>query len=249
MLLDIEGTTTSISFVYDVLFPYARQHVREFLEMHLDDLGVHDTIARLREQHASDVAEGLNPPLFPNSGWPTVRERPSRAMSAESEINAIVSYVNWLMDRDSKAGSLKSLQGLIWKEGYGKGDVQGHVFRDVPIAFERWRSQGKTIAIFSSGSVLAQKLLFGGTTAGDLTPFINAYFDTTTGPKREPQSYRAIADALELKPEDILFISDVTQELDAAAAAGMKTALSIRPGNHPQPPSNHPSIVSFDELP
>jgi enolase-phosphatase E1 len=231
ILLDIEGTTTSISFVYDVLFPYARQHVREFLETHLEDPGVRDTIARLREQHVADTRQNLSPPAL------------------RADIDTVIAYVNWLMDRDSKAGPLKSLQGLIWEEGYSKGEVNGHVFPDVPIAFERWRSQGKIIAIFSSGSVLAQKLLFGRTTAGDLTRFIKAYFDTTTGPKREAQSYRAIADALDLEPEEILFISDVTQELDAAAAAGMKTALSIRPGNHPQPPSNHASIVSFDELP
>jgi len=119
----------------------------------------------------------------------------------------------------------------------------------VPVAFERWRKAGIIIAIFSSGSVLAQKLLFGRTTAGDLTSFIKDYFDTTTGPKREAQSYRAIANALGLAPEQIVFVSDITEELDAAAAAGMNTQLSVRPGNHPQPPSKHTIIHSFDELP
>ena len=247
ILLDIEGTTTSISFVYDVLFPYARQHVREFLQNHANEAPVREALARLREQHAAGAAEGLNPPQ--NSGWPTLRERSSQAMSGDSEIDAIVRYLTWLMDRDSKAEPLKALQGMIWEEGYGKGEVQGHIFPDVPLAFERWHQEGKIIAIFSSGSVLAQQLLFGRTTAGDLTPFIKAYFDTTTGPKREAESYRKIARSLSLPPEQIVFVSDVVEELDAGAAAGMKTRLSVRPGNHPQRPSKHPSIVSFDEVP
>jgi enolase-phosphatase E1 len=248
ILLDIEGTTTSISFVYDVLFPYARQHVREFLQKYSHDAPVRDALARLHEQHANDVRQALNPPPVPDRGWLSLREPLLRAKGGDTEVDAIISYINWLMDRDSKAEPLKALQGMIWEEGYTKGDVQGHVFPDVPAAFERWRKEGKAIAIFSSGSVLAQKLLFGRTIAGDLKPFIKNYFDTTTGPKRQPQSYRAIAGVMGLRPKDIVFISDVTEELDAAAVAGMTTLLCSRPGNHPQPSSQHTIIRSFDEI-
>jgi enolase-phosphatase E1 len=234
VLLDIEGTTTSISFVYDVLFPYARHHVGEFLQKHSGEPRVHEAIVRLHEQRAADAKQGLNPPVL--------GEKPA-------ETDAVVKYVSWLMDGDSKAGPLKSLQGMIWEDGYNQGEVKGHVFSDVPAAFERWKKSGKMIAIFSSGSVLAQKLLFGRTTAGDLAPFITGYFDTSTGPKREEQSYREIARALGLLPEQILFVSDVKEELDAAAAAGMQTALSVRPGNHAQPPSKHAVIHNFDEVP
>ena len=230
ILLDIEGTTTSISFVYDVLFPYARQHVREFLDKHAGDPAVRDAIARLREQHASDAA--LSPP----------------AIGDGQDSAKTVAYVNWLMDRDSKVSALKALQGLIWEEGYQQGEVKGHVFPDVRPAFERWCSQGKMIAIFSSGSVLAQKLLFGQTTDGDLTGYIQDYFDTTTGPKREAASYRVIASRLKLDTAEMVFVSDVVEELNAACVAGMRTRLCVRPGNHAQLPSRHAVIESFDAL-
>ena len=189
-----------------------------------------DAIARLSEQHANDAKQQLNPPAL--SGKPA------------SEIDAIVSYVHWLMDRDSKAGPLKSLQGMIWEEGYGQGEVKGHVFADVPVAFDRWKKAGRTIAIFSSGSVLAQKLLFGRTIAGDLSPFVKDYFDTTTGPKREAQSYRAIARALGLAPEQIVFVSDVTRrtrcsrrsrdEHPAQRSARKPPATAVETRSHPQ---------------
>ena len=230
ILLDIEGTTTSISFVYDVLFPYARQHVREFLQNHAGNAPVREALARLREQHTADVAQGLSPP------------------AVRADVDTVIVYVNWLMDRDSKAEPLKALQGMIWEEGYRRSEVHGHIYTDVPVAFERWHQEGKIIAIFSSGSVLAQKLLFGATTAGNLTPFITEYFDTTTGPKRQAESYRKIARSLSLAPEQIVFVSDVVEELDAAAAAEMNTLLCVRPGNHPQPPSQHALIHSFDEM-
>src|SRR5581483_3046112 len=138
ILLDIEGTTTSISFVYDVLFPYARQHVRKFLESHSDDASVLAIIDRLRKQHISDIQQGLDVPE-----WSRLQESSLRESGGDPEIDAVVCYLNWLMDRDSKAEPLKSLQGMIWNEGYDAGSIKGHVFPDVLAAFERWRSQKK----------------------------------------------------------------------------------------------------------
>jgi enolase-phosphatase E1 len=144
---------------------------------------------------------------------------------------------------------LKAIQGRIWQEGYQAGALLSEVFEDVPPAFARWRGQNKSICIYSSGSALAQKLLFAHTTAGDMTGYIYRYFDTTIGHKIEVDSYRRIAEELRLAPSEILFISDVIAELDAARAAGMKTILATRPGNRPvESPVNHPAVDSFAEI-
>jgi enolase-phosphatase E1 len=153
------------------------------------------------------------------------------------------------MDRDSKDPALKDLQGRIWEEGYRSGQLTGEVFDDVAPALARWRQQGTDVGVFSSGSVLAQKLLFGRSNAGDLTPFLRWHFDTTMGAKNQADSYRRIAAAIELPPPAITFVSDIVRELDAARGAGLRTRLSLRPGNPPQPDGHgHPSINSFDEL-
>jgi len=152
------------------------------------------------------------------------------------------------MDQDRKSTGLKSLQGRIWEEGYRSGELKGEVYPDVLPALERWRGQGIDIAIFSSGSVQAQRSLFRNSVAGDLTRFISAYFDTTTGPKREPESYARIAATLERSPSEVLFVSDVGAELDAARTAGMQTALCVRtPGSAPSAGA-HPVIHAFDQL-
>ena len=221
ILLDIEGTTTPIAFVHDVLFSYAREHVREFLAGN----DVAEDVALLREERAVDVREGRNPP------------------------ESIAEYVEWLISIDRKSTGLKSLQGKIWRQGYLEGSLKSQVYEDVAPAFERWRERGLRISIFSSGSVLAQRLLFAHTEVGDLTPFIDSYFDTNVGKKGEAGSYRKIAEAMGLPAEEILFVSDVVAELEAANEAGMKTILSIRPGNSPQPQAEqYSSIHSFDEI-
>ena len=152
------------------------------------------------------------------------------------------------MDRDRKSTGLKSLQGKIWEEGYRAGALKSEVYSDVPPALERWRRQGIDIAIFSSGSIQAQQDLFRNTVAGDLTRFIRAYFDTTTGPKTQPESYARIAADLERTPVEVLFVSDVTAELDAARTAGMRTALCVRMAGSPTPSGGHPVIHTFSEL-
>jgi enolase-phosphatase E1 len=204
VLLDIEGTTTPIAFVTEVLFPYARRHLRPYLEQH--------------------TPGGAN-------------------------LDEAVASFERLMDRDSKAGALKQLQGKIWEEGYRRGDLVANVFADVPRALRRWRERCVPVGIFSSGSVLAQQLLFRHSTAGDLSAFLHWYFDTDIGPKREPESYRRIAQAIGWPADAILFVSDVTGELDAASAAGMQVRLSVREGNAPQPGGRrYQAITSFDEL-
>jgi enolase-phosphatase E1 len=236
LLLDIEGTTTPIDFVYEVLFPYARTHVRAYLANHLSSEELRSDIASLLEENAQDMRRGLDPPLL-------------KGPADHLLLDDAVAYIHWLMDRDSKTTALKSIQGKLWDEGYRSGELQSQVFEDVPRAFERWRQRGKAIGIYSSGSVLAQKLLFANTEAGDLTPFISGFFDTNIGPKKEIESYKRIASELELPPREIVFVSDVTAELDAAAGAGFETLLCVRPGNPRQQASAHPTIQSFDQIP
>ena len=229
ILLDIEGTTTPIAFVHDVLFTYAREHVRDFLVQHSKDLT--KDVAQLREEHTRDTDSGAQPPSFAH------------------DPDSIAAYVHWLIDRDRKSSGLKSLQGKIWREGYANGTLKAQVFDDVRPAFERWKQAGLRISIFSSGSALAQQLLFAHTEHGDLTGFISDYFDTNVGAKGEAESYRRIANEMNLLPHEIIFISDVTTELEAATAAGMETRLSIRPGNQSQPdPDRFQSIHSLDEV-
>jgi enolase-phosphatase E1 len=219
ILLDIEGTTTPISFVYDVLFPFARRRLTQYLK--------HADLTDLEREYEEEVRKGSHPPPW----------------SAEP-----APYIYWLMDQDRKSTALKNIQGEIWREGYEHGELHGEVFPDVPFALERWQRNGVDVRIFSSGSILAQRLLFSSTPAGDLTKFLRGYFDTTTGPKSEPASYNVIARSFDAPPCDIVFVSDVTRELDAARAAGMQTLLCIRPGNHPQPSHDHRTITTFEAL-
>jgi enolase-phosphatase E1 len=195
--------------------------VQEFLDRRGAEPAVAAEIALLRAEHAAETSP---PPMA-----------------------SVAAYVRWLMDRDSKSTSLKSLQGKIWAQGYQIGDLRGEVYPDVPPALDRWRRQGIEIAIFSSGSVQAQRDLFATTQAGDLTGFIRAYFDTTTGPKSAAESYVQIAAALERSPSDVLFLSDVSAELDAAQAAGMQTALCVRSAGTAVS-AGRPIIHTFDEV-
>jgi enolase-phosphatase E1 len=226
VLLDIEGTTTPIDFVFRVLFPYARARLAAFLDSHASQPDVIEDVAGLRAEHERDLAAGRKPP-------------PWREGAA--------AYARWLMDADRKLTPLKALQGRIWEGGFASGELRGQVYPDVPGALRRWTAEGRTVAIFSSGSVLAQKLLFGNCDQGDLTPMLSGYFDTTTGAKADTASYLTIAGALGVTPQAGLFVSDVVAELDAARDAGFSTALAVR--SPPGPPANgHREVRSFDEL-
>jgi len=235
ILLDIEGTTTPIVFVFDVLFPYARRHLRRHLEQHAASPEYDALFGRLRDEHASDRSAGEPVPPWTDAPPP-------------ARLASVASYSEWLMDRDRKSPALKALQGKIWEEGYVRGELVGDVFADVPGALERWRAQQRQIGIFSSGSVLAQQLLFRHSSAGDLSRFLQWYFDTGVGTKTDSESYRRIADAMTIPAGAVLFVSDVISELDAARGAGMHTTLSVRPGNKPPPEHGHPVVRTFDAL-
>ena len=227
VLLDIEGTTTPVDFVHRVLFPYARARVAAFLDAQAADPETVADVAGLRAEYERDRTAGLSLPAWGEGAWV---------------------YAQWLMDQDRKLTALKALQGRIWAMGFASGELRGQVYADVPRALRRWTAAGRRVAIFSSGSVLAQKQVFGHSDHGDLTPLLSAYFDTTTGPKGETASYRRIASALGEKSEAGLFVSDVVPELDAARDAGFRTSLALRTA--PGPPANgHAGIKSFDELP
>jgi enolase-phosphatase E1 len=227
IVLDVEGTTSSISFVYDVLFAHAKEQVGAFLAAHRDDPAVLDLAAALT------AAAG---------------EPRSPAAIAADPLPAALAAID-LMNRDVKATPLKALQGMIWRSGFESGELVAHVFDDVPPALAAWADSGLDVRIYSSGSIEAQQLFFGHTAAGDLRPLLRGHYDTTTGPKREPASYTAIAADMGLTPRQVLFVSDVGAELDAARAAGMATALAIRPGNRePGGIFEHEPIESFAEI-
>jgi enolase-phosphatase E1 len=216
VLLDIEGTTTPIDFVYGTLFPFARERLPAYLKAVMSlDPEISVAVDDLRKEHAGDAANGQKVPDWIDE-------------PVDARLQSAVAYVHWLMDRDRKSRPLKLLQGKIWEEGYRGGILRGEVYPDVPGALRRWIVGGVRVGIYSSGSELAQRLLFAHSTAGDLTPFVQWHFDTSVGSKMEPASYQQIARAIPATPAGILFISDVGTELDAAQAAGLQTMLCVR---------------------
>lgn len=235
VLLDIEGTTTPIAFVHEVLFPYARQRLTDYLDAHRGRPEIVDITHQLIAERDADLRASLDPPALD--------------ADATDPAHALVPYVTWLMDRDRKSPGLKELQGQIWEAGYQAGVLHGQVFPDVPAAIRRWRALGLAVAIYSSGSVLAQRRLFESTREGDLTPLFSGFFDTAVGAKVSAGSYTTIAACLNCAPRQVLFISDVTAELRAARDAGMQVLLSIRPGNGVQPDAGrYEGIATFDDL-
>ncbi len=230
ILLDIEGTTTPIDFVHKTLFPFAKEKIGGFVAENFDE--IKSEIAQLKTEYKNDFSEQIYGRDFREDAPETVAE-----------------YLKFLIEIDRKSTPLKSIQGKIWQKGYESGELESVVFADVPRAFEKWKAEEKQIAVYSSGSVLAQKLIFKYSNFGDLTGFISGYFDTHTGHKRETESYVKIAHALNHPPKRIAFVSDVTAELDAAKTAGCETFLSIREGNaQVEDQRKHKAIHSFDEI-
>jgi len=226
IVLDVEGTTSSIDFVYDVLFTFARERVGDFLSQHRDDPAIRDLCGPILTE-AGDPAAAVAP------------HDPVRAAAAAIE----------LMRRDAKFGALKELQGRIWRSGFESGQLVSHVFDDVPPALDLWSGSGLDVRIYSSGSIEAQKLFFAHTTHGDLTGHLRGHYDTTTGPKRQSDSYARIAADMGVDPRQILFVSDVGEELDAARRAGMQTALADRPGNRPATSVfEHETVTTFADI-
>ncbi|HHH36211.1 MAG TPA: acireductone synthase [Gammaproteobacteria bacterium] len=218
VLTDIEGTTSSIAFVKEVLFPYARQHMLDFIRRHHDDPRVVPHLEAVRAMMGDEA--GLE-----DIGRQLIR---------------------WI-DEDRKITPLKALQGLIWEKGYREGAYRAHVYDDAVAALRRWHDRGLRLYVYSSGSVHAQKLFFGHTTAGDLTSLFSGFFDTTVGAKTDPESYRRIAREIGLPPGEILFLSDVAAELDAAREAGMATCQLVRDGI-PEAEAAHRQVDSFDAI-
>lgn len=217
IVTDIEGTTTSVSFVYDVLFPYAREHMREYIHVHHNDPIV---IEQLEE----------------------IDRLTGKSLTRDEAIEQLHQW----MDEDSKITPLKTLQGLMWLDGYKKSKFRGHIYPDVPPNLHRWHELGIALYVYSSGSVQAQKLLFGHSDCGDLAQLFSGFFDTTTGIKQEPISYYRIAESTGFPAPEILFLSDLEEELDAAASAGMQTLLLDRDDNKSS--KKHNLVRSFDEI-
>jgi enolase-phosphatase E1 len=220
IVLDIEGTVTPISFVHEVLFPYAREKMAGYLREHWNE----PAVAAARAMLDAGSAE-----------------------YSQAALAALMGTIVALMDRDAKSTGLKQLQGMIWDEGYRAGAFRSPLFADVPVALRRWTQEGKTIAIYSSGSIAAQKVFFRHTDAGDLTPLLSGYFDTTTGPKRSAASYTAIASELAIAAREITFISDIAEEVRAAIEAGLRGLIALRPGNAPVAPGEFEQVRSFSE--
>ncbi len=217
IITDIEGTTTSVSFVYDVLFPYAREHMAQFISEHQAEEAVRTQLDL--------VSKEVGRPL---------------------DVSETIAQLQVWIDEDRKITPLKSLQGLIWEHGYQQGHFKGHVYKDVSRNLQQWFERGIALYVYSSGSVQAQKLLFANTCVGDLTGLFSGYFDTRTGNKREHSSYERIIAQIGYNPDEILFLSDIEQELEAAEHAGIKTLLLIRGGN--QQASKYASARSFDDI-
>lgn len=220
ILTDIEGTTTSVSFVYDVLFPYFREHIWELKNM-------------------TGILEVEN--AFAETKAIVLKEEGIELQSTDE----IIQKLQFWCEEDRKITPLKTLQGLLWKIGYEQGVLKGHVYEDVPIALDKWYRMGLKIGVFSSGSVEAQKLIFGHSTNGDLTPYFSNYFDTKTGMKREIETYNKIAQIINIKPNKILFLSDIVEELQAANKVGFQTIQLVRPGTNANWKS---SVLDFSEI-
>ncbi|MBM4207207.1 MAG: acireductone synthase [Gammaproteobacteria bacterium] len=219
IVTDIEGTTSSLSFVKDVLFPYARAKLPDYVRQHQNDAQVSQLIAD------------------------TCREAGINDINIET---VIAQLINWI-DEDKKITPLKALQGLMWTEGYHQGAFKGHLYTDAINNLQAWHKRGIALYVYSSGSVLAQKLLFAHTEAGDLTPLFSGFFDTNIGGKKETESYRKIAEKIALSPDRILFLSDIKEELDAAQAAGLQTCWLVR-DRQPDAQAEHKQVSSFDEI-
>jgi enolase-phosphatase E1 len=220
IVTDIEGTTSSISFVKDVLFPYARKRLPAYIETHADKPEV---------QH-----------------W--LHEAAKEAGLIEASRQEVIELLQRWIDEDRKSTALKALQGMIWKDGYEEGEYRAHMYPEVAACLHAWRGDGLHLYVYSSGSVPAQKLFFRYSESGDLTPVFAGYFDTETGPKREAESYKRIVEAIGELPEHVLFLSDVVEELDAAQAAGLKTGWLLRPPLEIPAQPRHPAYASFDAI-
>ena len=233
ILLDIEGTTSSVSFVYDVMFPFVRRELDKYLCANWD----------------SAVLNEMCDLIAKDAGYESFAAWCGSETEVGKRQQLLRAEVLRLMEGDVKATGLKALQGLIWQSGFESGEIQAHVYDDVLPAIQAWNDAECDVRIFSSGSIAAQKLFFGHTVVGNILHLFRGHYDTTTGPKKEAASYQAIAKDFGLPPAQILFLSDVLDELEAARAARLQTGLCKRPGNAKVAAGHgHPEITSFDQI-
>jgi len=233
VLLDIEGTTCPVSFVSETLFPYAAEHLGSFLNKQQKDPKVQELLGEVEKAWAED---------------PDPEAQSMRQQGLSGRMDDVLKYLHWLINKDRKLAPLKELQGMIWEIGYQSGKLQGPLFEDVPSALRKWHAAGVQLAVYSSGSVGAQKLIYGYSSGGDLRAMFGHWFDTRVGSKRDQSSYIKIAGSLDVPSHQILFVSDSLAECEAAAASGMQVLLSIRPGNSEHAVGRFERISSFQDL-
>lgn len=253
ILLDIEGTTCPVSFVSEVLFPYARRQVEPYLQRHGHEADIQKLLQELQQSWQQEVDSEAMALLRQGQEQ---RDSPSDEESATADdacktsvyAHELLPYLHWLIQRDRKVSAWKELQGKIWQEGYACGDLQADLYPDVAVALRHWKQTGRELSVYSSGSVAAQKLLYGHCREGDLRSLFSHWFDTRIGPKQEKSSYEAILRVIEQPSNGVLFISDAVRELQAAEAAGLQVVFSDREGNPERDPSGYRAIGSLEEL-
>jgi len=254
ILLDIEGTTCPVSFVSEVLFPYAQRHVGDYLEEHAQEAPIQQLRKALQQawlQETDSEAMALwqaAQVAQPSSSEPSDSAEGTGGITDELSVQSLLPYLDWLIRHDRKLTAWKELQGLIWHEGYARGDLEANLFSDVAPTLRLWKQMGMELSIYSSGSVAAQKLLYGHSKDGDLRGLFTHWFDTRIGPKQESDSYKRILESLGCQAEQVIFISDAIGELQAASAAGMKVVFSDRDGNPQRDSGPYISISRLDQL-
>ena len=236
LLLDIEGTTCPVSFVSDVLFPFAKQELSHYIKQHWDKTPRNKTIQAAKKEWLDDQS-------------PESMQIKQQAMKGGTEeIDALIQYLKHLISIDKKSTALKDLQGKIWEHGYNNGDLKSQLFPETAECLREWRKQGLTLSVYSSGSIQAQKLLYRHSPVGDLEKLFSHWFDTHTGPKKSTESYTTIAQQLQTSPGKIWFVSDNGAECDSARAAGMHTLFSLLDGNPDRDPRDHTVVQSLREV-
>jgi enolase-phosphatase E1 len=243
VLLDIEGTTCPVSFVTDTLFPYAARQLETYLNAHAGEEAIQALLAEVEQLWREDPD-----PQAQRLRMEAGAESDGVAASDAIEPRSVLPYLRWLIAADRKLTPLKDLQGRIWAEGYARGELYGPLFADVPPALQAWAAQGLVLAVYSSGSIQAQQLLYGHSSGGDLRFLFSHWFDTKTGRKQAASSYTRICEVMQISAQRVLFISDAIAELDAASAAGLKVVFSKRDGNPEQNPGSYPCMSTLTAI-
>jgi len=237
VLLDIEGTTCPVSYVTEILFPYASANLAHYLETHEQEANIRALIQELETLWLEDSDQEAKDLLSH-----------SRQCAEQSGVVGILPYLEFLIRRDRKVTPLKDLQGKIWAEGYARGDLVGPLFEDVPTNLRRWQQEGLVLAVYSSGSIAAQQLIYQHSNHGDLRSLFSHWFDTHTGSKHDPSSYSLIAELMECAPQAILFVSDLHSELEAASQSGLQVVCSQRESDKMKDLKSYPAIDNFHQI-